>query len=116
MLTNGKVRIFVAFEPVDMRLSFDGLAAKVQHHLKLNPFGGDCYVFRSKSGARLKLLYFDGVGFWLHYRRLEAGRFVWPPLSEAGTIELTHAQLTVLTQGLDWRRVRIAQQLTPTIA
>lgn len=116
MLLGGKVRIFVAFEPVDMRLSFDGLAAKIQHHLNQDPFAGDCYVFRSKSKARLKLLYFDGVGFWLYYRRLEQGVFVWPPVSEAGTLELTAAQLTVLTQGLDWRRVRIAQQHQPSVA
>jgi transposase len=116
VLVGGKVRIFLAFEPVDMRLSFDGLAAKVAHHLKGDAFGGDCYVFRSKSAQRLKILYWDGIGFWLYYRRLEQSTFVWPPVSEAGTIELTHAQLGVLTQGLDWRRVRIAQQHQPSIA
>jgi transposase len=116
VLIGGKVRVFVAFEAVDMRLSFDGLAAKIQHQLQGDAFAGDCYVFRSKSGSRLKLLYFDGMGFWLYYRRLEQGTFVWPPVSQAGTIELTHAQLLVLTQGLDWRRVRMAQQQQPSMA
>jgi transposase len=116
MLIGGNVRIFVAFEPVDMRLSFDGLAAKVQHVLQLNPYGGECFVFRSKSGERIKILYWDGVGFWLWYRRLEHGRFIWPAISESGVLELTQAQLLVLMQGLDWRRVRFAPQLHPSVA
>jgi transposase len=55
VLIGGKVRVFVAFAPVDMRLSFDGLAAKIQHQLHGDPFAGDCYVFRSKSGSRLRV-------------------------------------------------------------
>jgi transposase len=108
MLIGGNVRIFVAFEPVDMRLSLDGLAAKVQHALQLNPYGGECFVFRSRSGERIKILYWDGVGFWLWYRRLEHGSFIWPAISERGVLELT--------QGLDWRRVRFAQQWHPSVA
>lgn len=116
MLSGGNARIFLAFQPVDMRLAFDGLAAKVQHQLHLNPYAGDCYVFRSKSGERLKVLVWDGVGFWLHYRRLEQDTFIWPQVTDEGVIELTQAQFTVLTQGLDWRRVRYTQQLAPTAA
>jgi transposase len=116
MLIGGQCRIFLAFQPVDMRLAFDGLAAKVQHELTLNPYGGDCFVFRSKSGGRLKILAWDGVGFWLHYRRLEQGTFIWPEVNDQGIIELTQAQFTVLTQGLDWRRVRYAQHLAPRLA
>lgn len=116
MLSAGKVRLFVVLEPVDMRLSFDGLASKIVHVLQGDPYAGDCYVFRSKSAERLKILHWDGVGFWLYYRRLEHGTFVWPEVNEAGTMELTHAQLLILTQGLDWRRVRIAQQLQPSVA
>jgi transposase len=116
LMGGGNVRIFLAFQPVDMRLAFDGLAAKVKHELDLDPYGGDCFVFRSKSGARLKILLWDGVGFWLHYRRLEQGTLIWPPVNDRGVIELTQAQFTVLTQGLDWRRVRYAQQLAPMLA
>jgi len=115
MLSHG-MRIWLAFEPVDMRLSFDGLAARIQHGLKRDPYGGECFVFRSKSGARLKMLVWDGVGFWLHYRRLEQGSFIWPQLNGEGVLELTAAQLSVLTDGLDWRRVRYAQQLQPRVA
>lgn len=116
MLIASNLRIFLAFKPVDMRLSFDGLAARIQHELELNPYGGECFVFRSKSGSRLKMLIWDGVGFWLHYRRLEQGTFIWPEVNDAGVIELTQAQFTVLSQGLDWRRVRYAQRLAPSLA
>jgi len=116
MLIDSQVRIFLAFEPVDMRLSFDGLAARVAHMLKADPYSGAGFVFRSKSGQRLKILYWDGVGFWLWYRRLEAGRFIWPALRDDGSIELTAAQLAVLTQGLDWRRVGYPKLYQPTLA
>jgi transposase len=72
-------------------------------------------VFRSKSGARLKMLVWDGLGFWLHYRRLEKATFVWPQVNERGVLELSHAQFAVLTQGLDWRRVRIPPRLEVSV-
>jgi len=110
------VRIWLGFEPVDMRLGFDGLAARVQHVLELNPFDGHWFVFRSRNGTRLKILTFDGIGWWLYYRRLEKGRFTWPGVNARGAIELSQAQLAVLTQGLDWRLVRQAPRLAPAIA
>jgi len=110
------VRIWLAFEPVDMRLAFDGLAAKVAHVLDHDPYGGHWFVFRSKNGTRLKILTFDGVGWWLYYRRLEAGTFTWPAVNGRGSIELTSAQLAVLTQGLDWRRVSVPAMVAPVIA
>jgi len=106
----------LAFEPVDMRLGFDGLAARVAHVLELDPYGGQWYVFRSRNATRLKVLAFDGLGWWLHYRRLEKGTFVWPTVNGRGVIELSSAQFAVLTQGLDWRRIQVPQRLTPTIA
>lgn len=110
------VRIWLAFEPVDMRLGFDALAAKVMHVLAQDPYGGQWFVFRSRNGTRLKILTFDGVGWWLHYRRLEAGTFTWPTVNGRGAIELTSAQFAVLTQGLDWRRVSVPQLMAPMIA
>jgi len=110
------VRVWLAFEPVDMRLGFDGLAARVAHVLELDPYGGQWFVFRSRNATRLKVLAFDGLGWWLHYRRLEQGTFVWPAVNGRGVIELSSAQFAVLTQGLDWRRIRVPQRLTPTIA
>lgn len=110
------VRVWLAFEPVDMRLSFDGLAAKVAHVLRGDPYCGHWFVFRSRNATRLKVLAFDGIGWWLHYRRLETGTFSWPSVNERGVIELSSAQFAVLTQGLDWRRVRVPEPMRPTIA
>lgn len=114
-MLSGGVRIWLAFEPVDMRLSFDGLAGKVAHTLGRDPYSGECFVFRSKSGSRLKMLVWDGLGFWLHYRRLEKATFVWPQVNERGVIELSHAQFGVLTQGLDWRRVHVPARLSVSV-
>jgi transposase len=115
-MLSGGVRIWLAFEPVDMRLSFDGLAGRVQHALGRDPYSGECFVFRGKSAGKLKMLLWDGLGFWIHYRRLEKAGFVWPAVNERGVIELSHAQFAVLTQGLDWRRVRVPDKLAVSIA
>lgn len=115
-MLSAAARIWICLEPVDMRLSFDGLAARIQHQLQRDPFGGECFVFRSKDGTRAKALVWDGLGFWLHYRRLEKGRFVWPQVNERGVMELSPAQFTVLTDGLDWRRVRLPDRMQPRVA
>jgi transposase len=109
-------RIWICLEPVDMRLSFDGLSARIQHQLSRDPYGGECFVFRSKDGTRAKALLWDGLGFWLHYRRLEKGRFTWPQVNERGVMELSGAQFTVLADGLDWRRVRVPERMQPTVS
>lgn len=110
------IRIWLAFEPVDMRLGFDGLAARVAHALSMDPYGGQWFVFRSRNGTRLKILTYDGVGWWLHYRRLESGQLIWPTVNERGAIELSTAQFAVLAQGLDWRRVSVPRRLEPSLA
>ncbi len=74
-----------------MRLGMDGLTAKVLHFLAEDPFSGAWFVFRNKAGNRLKILVNDGLGFWLHYRRLDRGTFVWPKGSDA-VMQMTYAQ------------------------
>jgi transposase len=96
-------------------LSFDGLAGKIAHTLDRDPYSGEGSVFHSKSGARLKMLVWDGLGFGLHYRRFEKATFVWPQVNERGVIELSHAQFAVLTQGLDWRRLRVPPRLAVSV-
>ena len=99
-----------------MRLGFDGLATKVVHALKLDPYSGNRFVFRTKNGTRLKVLAFDGIDWWLRYRRLEQGSLVWRAGNERGVIELSNAEFVVLAQELDWRRARIPQPIVATIA
>ena len=95
--------IWVAAGVTDMRRGFTGLSAAVQTVLKENPFGGQVFVFRGKRGDLVKVLWWDGDGLCLFAKRLERGRFVWPK-AESGTVALSRAQLSMLLEGIDWRR------------
>jgi transposase len=96
-------RVYLACRPVSMRKGFDGLAAEVASVLKADPFSGSLFLFRSKGGDYLKVLYWDGSGLCLYAKRLEKGRFVWPSIVDA-RLKLTPAQLQLLIEGIDWRR------------
>lgn len=97
------IRIWLAAGITDLRKGFDGLAALVQQSLAEDPFSGQVFVFRGRRGDRLKLLWWDGDGLCLLSKRLERGRFVWPK-AESGAVHLTAAQLSMLLEGIDWRR------------
>lgn len=96
-------RVWLAAGVTDMRRGFDGLAALVQEKLAGDPFSGHLFVFRGRRGDLVKLLWWDGNGLCLFAKRLERGRFVWPQ-SEGGTVHLSAAQLSMLLEGIDWRR------------
>ena len=96
-------RIWLAAGVTDMRKGFGGLAALVQETLAENPFSGQMFVFRGRRGDLVKLLWWSGDGMNLYAKRLERGRFVWPQAS-SGTVHLTSAQLSMLLEGIDWRR------------
>jgi transposase len=96
-------KVYLACQPVSMRLGFDGLAALVAQVLRGDPFSGHLFLFRSKRADYLKLLHYDGTGLCLFAKRLERGRFVWPPIVE-GQMVLTPAQLALLLEAMDWRR------------
>lgn len=96
-------RIWLVAGATDMRKGFDGLSALVQAVLHDNPFSGQLFVFRGRRGDRAKVLWWDGQGLCLYYKRLERGRFVWPR-AQNGVVHLTPAQLSMLLEGIDWRR------------
>ena len=98
-------RVWLAAGVTDMRRGFDGLAAIVQDKLEADPFSGHVFVFRGRRGDRLKVLWWSGDGLCLFAKRLEEGRFVWPS-AESGAVHLTPAQLSMLLEGIDWRRPR----------
>ena len=100
------VRVLVWSAPVDFRAGMDRLAALVQVTLRLDPFAGDVFVFRSRRPDRLKLLVYDGTGLVLVTKRLEKGRFVWPSPATDGVVRLSALQLSVLLSGLPWERLR----------
>ena len=96
-----------------MRKGFDGLAALAQHQLGQDPFSGQLFVFRGRRGDLVKLLWWSGDGMNLYAKRLERGRFVWPQ-APSGVVHLSAAQLSMLLEGIDWRRpTRTAQ---PSVA
>ena len=101
----GGTRVWLAAGVTDMRKGFDGLAAVVQLQLSEDPFSGQLFVFRGRRGDRVKILWWDGDGLCLYAKRLEGGRFVWPQARE-GVVALSAAQLSMLLEGIDWRRPR----------
>jgi transposase len=106
-------RIWLAAGVTDMRKGFDGLAALVQTQLHEDAFAGHVFVFRGRRGDRVKLLWWSGDGLCLFAKRLERGRFVWPQAA-SGTVSLSGAQLSMLLEGIDWRRPTRTWQ--PTMA
>jgi transposase len=96
-------RVWLAAGVTDMRCGMDSLAAKVQTGLAENPFSGHVFIFRGKRGDLVKLLWWSGDGMNLYIKRLEKGRFIWPQAT-AGSICLSAAQLSMLLEGIDWRR------------
>jgi transposase len=96
-------RVWVAAGVTDMRKGMDGLAALVQTALAENPFSGHIFVFRGRRGDLVKLVWWSGDGLCLFAKRLERGRFVWPQAT-SGTVVLSAAQLSMLLEGIDWRR------------
>ena len=96
-------RIWIAAGITDMRSGFNGLAAKVESVLAEDPFSGHVFVFRGRRGDIIKLLWWTGDGMCLLAKRLERGRFIWPEAT-SGAVNLTQAQLSMLLEGIDWRR------------
>ena len=96
-------RVWLAAGVTDMRKGFDSLAAQVQSALGEDPFSGHVFCFRGRRGDLVKLLWWDGDWLCLFSKRLERGRFVWPH-AEDGVAALTRAQLSMLLEGIDWRR------------
>jgi transposase len=96
-----QMKILVAVEPADFRQGIDGLARLCQDKLQHDPFGGVVFVFRNRKKTALKVLMYDGQGFWLCHKRLSRGRFPWWPSATdggmpRGTQRLAAHQLVVL--------------------
>jgi transposase len=82
-----------------MRKQINGLAAIVEGSFKHDPFDGAMFVFCNRRRDRIKILVWDVDGFWLHFKRLEKGRFKWPRLEDESTMTLTGEELTYLLSG-----------------
>jgi transposase len=100
-------RIWLATVPADMRCGFDRLAELAQVITSQNPMDGHLFLFRSRGGDRLKILYWDRDGFALWYKRLEEGTFKLPRIEgDAKSVELRPSELAMMLDGIDLRSVR----------
>jgi transposase len=117
--TSPSMRILVAVSPVDFRKGIDGLAAICRQQLSRDPMNGWAFVFRNRRATAVKILLYDGQGFWLCQKRLSQGRFGWWPVGDtaAGRFLQGH-QLHVLLSGGNpeaaggaptWRPVAVAE-------
>lgn len=85
-----------------MRNGFDGLAGIVRNHLKNDPLSGDIFIFLNKTCTHIKILYWDGDGFALFYKRLERGRYTFTPHNEPSR-QIKREELLMLLEGLSFR-------------
>jgi transposase len=100
-------RKWLAGEATDMRCGFDRLAERVRVVIGQDPLGGHLFVFRSRRGDRLKILLWDGDGFVLWYKRLEAGVFKLPRMSTGSrSIELRASELAMILDGIDVSKLK----------
>jgi transposase len=106
-------RIFLALQPVDCRKGMDGLAALCRQTLAENPLGGAVYVFRNRTGTTLKLLAYDGQGFWLCTKRLSQGRFHWWPTAAVPRVSLSARELSILLWNGNPDRAQLAPEWCP---
>ena len=115
-----QMKILVAVQPVDFRKGIDGLAALCKTSIQQDPFAGTVFVFRNRRATTIKVLVYDGQGFWLCQKRLSEGRFRWwPTLSstlsgdrpdDQATQVLAAHQLTVLFSGGNPNRTAAAPE------
>jgi transposase len=107
-------RLLLAIEPVDFRKGLDSLAAVCRRALEEHPLSGALYVFRNRAGTALKILYYDGQGFWLCSKRLSQGRCTWRPQAAGASARVAARELAILLwngvppqahRAADWRSV-----------
>jgi transposase len=95
-------RVFLAVRPVDLRGSFNALNRLTRQVLDQDPLSGHWFVFTNRRRNRVKILCWDGSGFWVLAKRLEKGRLGWPVSEHPGAVLRTE-ELTALVSGLEVR-------------
>jgi len=97
-----QMRVLVAVKPTDFRRGIDGLARQCRDVLRSDPFSGAVFVFSNRRRTSVKLLVYDGQGFWLAQKRLSSGRFrFWPKAAGEAATTLEAHELQVLLRGGD---------------
>ncbi len=109
-----QMRVLVAVAPADFRKGIDGLAKVAREELDHDPFSGCLFVFRNRKATAVKILVYDGQGFWLCYKRLSTGRFrFWPAGKKRQSLEAHELQVLLSAGDFEaaaaappWRRLR----------
>jgi transposase len=112
MIPSG-VKVFLVSHPIDFRKGPDSLLSLVRDAGN-DPFNGALYVFRAKRADRVKIVWWDGSGVCLYAKRLEKAQFCWPRIGHH-RVQLNHAQLLALVDGMDWKRIRSTPVKPPQI-
>jgi transposase len=108
------IRILVCVQPVDFRKGIDGIAAVCRNHLQQDPHTGTLFIFRNGSKSSIRILVYDGQGFWLCTKRLSQGKFKWWPQSDSESTLIQSWDLQTLlgngnpsmaSFGGDWRKI-----------
>lgn len=102
---SSNLRYYLCCSTVDMRKGFDGLSGVVRNYLKKDPVSGDIFIFLNKTRTHIKLLYWDGDGFALFYKRLEQGRYSLPTHSEVSK-QIKREELLMLLEGLSFENMK----------
>jgi transposase len=102
------MRIWLAVKPVDFRCGIDGLLGICRNRLAAEPFSGGLFVFRNRTGTSIKIIVYDGQGFWLCQKRLSAGRFTFWPDGDTPIKTLQACELQVLIMGGDPAQIHAA--------
>ena len=111
MIPSG-ARVWIAMGHTDMRRGMQSLAAQVQQHFFKDPFAGDLWVFRGRSGSLVKIIWHDGIGLSLYAKRLEKGRFIWPSAIKAS---VWPGSTRRLTPNSAWNRLTMTSASSTTI-
>jgi len=108
------VRIFVCAQPTDMRKSFDTLAALAHKVVQQSTTTGHLFLFRSRRGDRIKILWWSSGGYSLYYRRLEKGVFRLPEASAGqASVEIDAGNLAMILEGIDWTKAERRERYVP---
>jgi transposase len=107
-------KLLIAVQPIDFRKGIDGLKALCQQQWQDDPFSGHLFIFRNRSSTAIKLLVYDGNGFWLCYKRFSSGKMRWWPSTQQDADTIRAVELVIMLQQgnpveahvpADWRRL-----------
>ena len=118
MLTiSSNTRISLCTTPIDMRKSFNGLLSIVRNILEADPLADHLFVFLNRSHSLMKILYWDGDGFAIWYKRLEVGTFRFPAVADnTKSIEVTRSGLSMILDGIDFSQLPKRKRFSLKIA